>query len=263
MLINDTNNNSQKEIIVFSLDKTIRVLDPLNGDLVWGQVFKEGVGDAIIYNDNNIQSKKELIACGNDGTLRAFDGSNGQLLWFKRYSNKLRCLVYLNSIRGPLLLCGGDDQKIYCIQINNQKKIKTLDFNNYVWKCHSYPHQKFNKIIISSYSFIFFNNSVPLQNLKFTSKLITLNENLEVLWELIGINVEFLDTIELCDKIFILVGTTKGEVLIIDEFTGKIVYRIRNESITNMVQFHLEQRLILSYHDDGGIYAYKLEDILD
>ena len=263
ILINDVNNNSQKEIIVFSLDKTIRVLDALNGAIVWGQVFEDEVGDAIIYNDKNIQSTKELIACGNDWTLRAFNGYNGQLLWFKRFSNKLRCLAYLNSIRGPLILCGGDDQKIHCIQINNQREIKTLDFNNYVWKCHSYPHQKFNKIIISSYSFIFFNNSIPLQNLDFTSKLIALNENLEVLWELIGINVEFLDIIEVCDKIFILAGTTKGEVLIVDEFTGKIVYRIRNESLTNMVQFHLEQRLILSCHDDGGIFAYKLEDIID
>jgi len=263
ILINDVNNNSQKEIIVFSLDKTIRVLDALNGTLVWGQVFEDGVGDALIYNDKNNQSKKELIACGNDGTLRAFNGSNGQLLWFKRYSDKLRCLAYLDSIKGPLILCGGDDNKIHCIQINNQREIKTLDFNNYVWKCYSYPQQKFNKIIISSYSFIFFKNTVPLQSLEFTSKLIALNEKLEVLWDLININVEFLDVIEMCNKLFILAGTTKGEVLIIDELTGKIIHRVKNEILTNMVQFHLKQRLILSCHNDGGIFAYKLEDIID
>ena len=261
ILINDLNNNSQKEIIVFSLDKSIRVLDALNGALVWGQVFEDGVGDAIIYNDKNIQSKKKLIACGNDGTLRAFNGSNGQLLWFKRYSDKLRCLAYLNSIKGPLILCGGDDQKIHCIQITTQREIKTLDFNNYVWKCYSYPQQKFNKILISSYSFIFFKNTIPLQSLEFTSKLIALNDHLEVLWELIGINVEFLNTIEICDKILIIVGTTKGEILVIDELTGRIINRIESKSLTNMVQFHLEQRLIFSCHDDGKLLAYKLKDI--
>jgi WD40 repeat protein len=62
ILINDVNKNNSSELIVYSLDKTIRTLDSLNGNLIWGQIFEDGVGDAIVFTDD----KKMIIAGGND-----------------------------------------------------------------------------------------------------------------------------------------------------------------------------------------------------
>ena len=49
--IHDINNDGIEEIIAYSLDKTLRVLNPLDGSLIWGQLFEDGIGDAVIWTD--------------------------------------------------------------------------------------------------------------------------------------------------------------------------------------------------------------------
>jgi len=102
ILIDDINNDSLNELVIFSLDKTLRVLNPYDYTLVWAQVFEDGIGDAKIFINNENFAKKEILACGNDGTIRIFDGTNGQLLWFKRYSGKMRVINYMNTLKGPV-----------------------------------------------------------------------------------------------------------------------------------------------------------------
>ncbi len=261
ILIDDLNLDNKNEVIVFSLDKTIRVLKNLEGNLVWGQIFEDGIGDAIVYTDHRNPGKKEIIACGNDGSFRVFDATTGKLLWFEKYSDKIRCITYLNSINGPVIICGGDDKKLHIVDKEAQEEIKTIEFDDYIWKCISYPFLKHNKVIINSYSFAHFNSSIPLENIKFTSRLICLNETFEVIWELKGFNIEFLDVIEIYEKVFLLAGTTRGEVLVIEERTGKILNKINNDSCTNMIQFFIEKGLIFSCHENGRIFAYKVENM--
>ncbi|MFX1354620.1 MAG: hypothetical protein ACFFGP_11705, partial [Promethearchaeota archaeon] len=94
-LFEDINFDKNLELIAYSLDNSIRVLQASNGLLIWGQVFANGIEDACIWNDNKLTNKKEIIACGNDGTIRVFESSKGDLLWIKHFSNKIRCISYL------------------------------------------------------------------------------------------------------------------------------------------------------------------------
>jgi WD40 repeat protein len=258
ILIEDINNDNIYELIAFSLDNTIRVLNPYNGDLIWGQVFQNGIGDAIIF----INDKKLIIGAGNDGTIRIFNGLNGNLQWFKKFSDKIRCVCFLNSVKGGVILCGGDDKKLHFINEETQNEFKTNEFGNYVWKCKSYPSQNPTKAIISTYSFDYFDDSISIENIKFSSKITCINEYLECKWEIIGFNTECLYIIELPNDILICVGTTKGELIIIEEKTGRILFNEIYSSCLNSIQFNTEKKLLICCHDDGTIVAYSVEDIL-
>ena len=95
--ISDINNDNMNEIIAYSIDKSLRVLNPLDGSLIWGQLFEDGIGDAIVWQDTSEPALKEVIAIGNDGTVRIFKGMNGELSWFKRYTDKIRCVSLFKS----------------------------------------------------------------------------------------------------------------------------------------------------------------------
>ncbi len=258
ILIEDINNDDIYELIAFSLDKTIRVLNPFNGDLIWGQIFQDGIGDATIF----INDKKLILGAGNDGTIRCFNGLDGKLLWFKKFSNKIRCVCYLNSIKGGVVLCGGDDKKLHFINRKTQTEFKTKTFEDYIWKCVSYPSPTFNNAIISSYSFDYFDSAIPLEIMNFSSKLICLNEILDVKWEIKGLNTECLNIIEICDRILICVGNTKGELFIIEEETGRILFKETYNSCLNSIQIILDKKMLFCSYDDGTVIAYKLEDNL-
>ncbi|MFW9999466.1 MAG: FG-GAP-like repeat-containing protein [Candidatus Hodarchaeota archaeon] len=263
IIIGDINNDKIIEVIACSLDKTLRILDPFTGNLIWGQVFEEGIGEMIIFMNDKMGLKKEIIACANDGTIRSFNGTNGKLLWYKKYSNKLRSITYMNTIKGTLVICGGDDKKLHIINKKSKNEIKTKEFNNYVWKCISYPYLIYNKLLVSSYSFDYLNDAVPIEKIEFTSNIICLNEFLEVIWETIGFNIEVLRIIVNQDNLFILAGTTRGELLIIEEKTGKILCIKKYHSCINMIQFLKEKKLIFSCHDDGTIRMSKLKESLN
>jgi WD40 repeat protein len=260
-LLDDINNDNINEIIAFSLDKTLRVLNSSNGDLVWGQIFEDGIGEAIVFTDHKYPFKKEIIACGNDGTLRSYNACNGELLWFKLFANNIRCISFLNSINSCIILCGGDDKQLYFLDKKTLNEIKIKEFNEYVWKCISYPDSKFNKAVISSYSFDYLDKSIPFENIEFESNLICINEFLDVVWEIKGYNIEFLDILEINAKNLILVGTTKGELILIEEETAEILLYRNNNSCINMIQFHSEDKTLFCCHDNGSVIAYKLEGI--
>ncbi len=261
ILIEDINNDNINELIIFSLDKTLRVLNSLDGKLIWAQIFEDGIGDAIVFKNNKKSTSKEVLACGNDGTIRCYDGKDGNLLWFKKYSEKLRVITYMNRIKEILVLSGGDDKKLHFINKTTQNEINTLQFNNYVWNCVSYPFPILNNVLVSSYSFAFFDESTLIQNIEFTSKLVCLNESFEIKWELNGYNIEFLKIIKINNTLLIIAGTTKGELLIIEEQTGKVKFYKNFNSCINMSQVCIEKRLLFSCHDDGTIMAYKFQKI--
>ncbi|MFX1257602.1 MAG: hypothetical protein ACFFAN_07080, partial [Promethearchaeota archaeon] len=260
ILIDDINNDKKDEIIVYSLDKTIRILNPIDGSLVWGQIFEDGIGDVIIWIDNKELAKKQICACGNDGTIRIFDGNNGNLLWFKQYSDKIRCISRLNSNERSMILCGGDDKTLHFIDKNTHLEVKFIEFNDYIWQCISFPEKSLTKTLISSYSFAYFDTPVSINKIQFSSKLVCIDENLNITWELKGKNCEFIGIFEKQQSFFAHIGTTKGEILIIDSVTGEIMIELKKKSSINMTQVLSDKNLLFSCHEDGTIFAYFLED---
>jgi len=260
ILSSDINNNDNQEVIAYSLDKSIRVLNQKDGNLIWGQVFEDGIGDAMIWQEEKEAKSKEVVACGNDGTLRIFNGRSGELLWHKRFSNKIRCVTRLNSAKGPIIACGGDDKLLHLIDKNAKEEVKYLEFEDYVWKSLSTPNAQYDKIITSTYSFEYFDESIQIDEIDFSSKVMCINNNLEVLWEINGINAECLSSFEKKETSFVLVGTTSGDILMVDNNKGEILHENKKDSCINMVQGLPNRNFIATCNDDGQILGYHLGD---
>ncbi len=259
VLVDDINSDGTDEIIAYSLDKTIRILNKQDGKMVWGQIFEQGVGEVKIWEESTNPSKKFLIGCGNDGTLRVFDGKVGNLNWFKRYSDKIRSLSILNSKNEAFVACGGDDKQLHVINLRTTAEVKTLQFQDYVWKCASYPTKESNNLLVSTYSFAYFDESIPIEQIKFTSKLVSFNDKIEENWALNEVNIETFTFFEKNDKTYVVCGTTRGEIFILDAFKGNILAKFDNLSCVNAIRVRLENYLLTSSHDNGDIYAFKID----
>jgi len=258
IILEDINNNGQKEIIAYSLDKTLRILNSSDGNLIWGQIFEDGIGDAVILSNQKDLNQKEIIACGNDGTVRSFNLKNGELQWFKRYSNKMRCISTLSLMDGFIIAVGGDDKILHFIRSQDLKEVKSIAFDDYVWKLQSFSINGNYKLVISTYSFDYLNDTTSLESFMFTSKLICIDTYMDILWEINGINVESLDIFEYEKIIYILVGTTKGMILLVDGLSGKIIIEIKKNSCSNMVKYFRERQIVISCHDDGSLSSFKV-----
>jgi WD40 repeat protein len=259
ILIDDINNNGSNEIISYSLDKSLRILNPLDGSLIWGQIFEEGIGDALIWKNSVDSNKIEIIACSNDGTIRIFDNKCGELLWFKRFSDKVRCLSYMHSYQHDYIVCGGDDKKVHIIDKEEKEEIKTIETDDIIWKCLSFPPQQLNSLLVSSYSFEFLDKSTPIKDIKFTSKVMCFNENFGVKWEYKHVNTEILSYIKTLENKYIVIGTTRGYLMLLDEVNGKLLAQINNPSCLNGFDFDTDSKILITCHDDGYIYAFILD----
>jgi len=258
-LLEDINLDRNIELIAYSLDKSLRVLQSSNGFLIWGQVFADGIEDACIWRDNNLTNKKEILACGNDGTIRVFESNNGDLLWIKHFTDKIRCISYLTSKGNDFIVCGGDDKIIHIINKKTQKEIKNIPFEDYIWKSYSLPIFHHKKLLISSYSFSYFNQAKNVQDLKFSSKLICINKKLEIDWELKNVNVECLCQININEQKVIGIGTTKGELLVLNVENGEILSKIKNPSSLSGLIHEPSSNLLISCHENGQVYAYYFD----
>jgi WD40 repeat protein len=256
--IGDIDNDERFEIIAYSLDKSLRTLNSNDGSLIWGQIFEDGIEDAKIWTDINEFNRKEVLACGNDGTIRLFEASKGELLWFKRFSDKIRFIDYINSKKGVFILCGGDDKQLHFIDKESQEEIKTIEFDNYIWKCLSFPTSLNTSLLVSSYSFDYMEKSEPIQEMNFSSKLLCIDSNLEIAWELLNTNVEASCFFQIQGQKVIIIGTTKGEILLLDEKNGTLKFNINQKSIINSMQYEPITNLLITCNDDGQIFAYEL-----
>ena len=259
---NDKNLNQNRVIIAYSLDKSLRALNPTDGSLVWGQLFEDGVGDAILWEDidDAMSKEEEVIACGNDGTLRIFKVNNGELIWHARFFNKMRCIARLTSMNRPILSCGGDDKLLHFFNMNTREELKNMQFEEYVWKSLSLPNTHYDKIITSSYSFAYFDESIQIDEIDFSSKVTCIDKNLEVLWEIEGKNAECIYVIDKDGITIVLIGTTTGEILVIDSNTGDILLETKKNSCINMVKALPNKNLIVSCSDNGEIAGHTFQD---
>ena len=254
----DINNDNLNEIIAYSIDKSLRVLNPLDGSLIWGQLFEDGIGDAIVWQDPSEPALNEVIAAGNDGTVRIFKGMNGELSWFKRYTDKIRCVSIFKSKGKEIIVCGGDDKMLHFIEKRYHNEIKTIQCQEYVWKCSQFESMKNYNLLVSTYSFDFFDNLINVDDLKFNSKLMCFNQDLDVIWEINNINVEAVLHVVLKGPKFVIIGTTRGKTLLIEDNTGKKLAEIKKKSCVNDVKFDLDSKTLITCHDNGSLFAYFL-----
>ncbi len=259
-LFEDINHDNIDEIIAYSIDKSLRVLNPIDGSLIWGQIFEDGIGEAITYRDSADFGTKEVIACGNDGSIRVFKGKDGALVWFKRFKDKIRCVSIFKSKNRELIVCGGDDKKLHLIDKLTQEEIKSIQFDDYVWKCLSFLHNDESYLLVSTYSFEYFDESVNIEDIEFSSKLMCLNQKLEKKWDITHINTECLIQTKIGSNSYIVLGTTKGKLLIIDEVSGKIITKIQKKSCLNDLKYDFNSNILIACHDNGSIFAYFLAE---
>lgn len=260
ILATDINNNGKSEVIGYSLDKSLRVLDPTNGNLIWGQVFSNGIEDAIIMAENESNKLMQIIACGNDGTIRSFASKNGDLIWFKQFSDKIRFINYLKSEKGLLIVCGGDDHELHFIDYKSKKEILTIEFDNTVWKCLAFPRALKNSLLVSSYSFEYLEHSKPIQEFNFSSKLICIDQNLEFVWQLKNKNVEVIHRFQIGTERLVAIGTTQGELLILNEKSGTIRFNNIYNSSINEIQYEPVNKMLIIGYEDGLIKANHIAD---
>ena len=261
-LLFDLNNDNLSEIIAYSIDKSLRVLNPFDGSLIWGQLFEDGIGDAIVWQDHSKPALNEVIATGNDGTVRIFKGLNGELSWFKRYTDKIRCVSLFKSKGNELIVCGGDDKMLHFIEKRFHNEIKTVQCQEYVWKCSQFESMKnINNLLVSTYSFDFFDSSVNIDDLEFNSKLMCFNQDLDIIWEINNVNVEALSHVTLKGLEFFIIGTTRGKTLLIEDNTGKILAEIKKKSCVNDTKFDLDTKILITCHDNGSLFAYFLGEV--
>jgi WD40 repeat protein len=257
-LYEDVNFNDNKEIVAYSIDKSVRCLNSFDGTLIWGQLFEEGIGDAILWQNSENPMALEIIACGNDGTIRSFKGDNGELLWFKRYTDKIRCVSILKSNNKNLIVCGGDDKRLHIFEKNTLRELKTLQFNDFVWKCASFTIKEKSHLLVSTYSFSFFNESIKVNKIDFSSKILCMDSELEKKWEVESINLECFLQVELFSEKYLIIGDTKGKILILKAGSGIVVAELNKDSCVNDMKYDSEQSLLFSCHDNGSIFAYFL-----
>jgi len=257
-LLFDINNDNLHEIIAYSIDKSLRVLNPLDGSLIWGQLFEDGIGDAIVWEDPSDPTLKEVIATGNDGTVRIFKGINGDLSWFKRFTDKIRCVSLFKSNGNELIACGGDDKMLHFIEKRSHNEIKTIQYQEYVWKCSQFESMKNYHLLVVTYSFDFFDSLININDLEFKSKLMCFNQDLDIIWEINNINVETVSHVIFKGQKFYIIGTTRGKTLLIEDITGKILAEIKKKSCVNGAKLDLDAKTLITCHDDGSLFAYFL-----
>jgi WD40 repeat protein len=258
ILVSDINNDGLNEIIAFSLDKSIRVLNPNNGNLLWGQLFGEGVTDAIICENLDYVKRVEIIVSSNDGTIRSFNPLKGNLLWFKQFDNKVRAICFVRSEQDNYIVCGGDDKKLHILELERNIEIKTLTMADYIWKSLSYPFNSNNNLLVSTYSFDFLDQNIPIDNIDFTSEVMALDQKFNLKWKIKNVNAEKIDYIEVFGTKIVLIGSTKGELLLINELNGEILIQINHNSCINNFEFDKDTNLLITCHDNGYINAYRL-----
>jgi len=253
--IDDVNDDLQFELIAYGLDKSLRVLNLQNGNLIWGQLFESGIGTVKAY-DCDGDGQIELIGGGNDGTIRVFNGKDGSLKWFKKFARNIRCLCCFPNKQ--TVLCGGDDKKIYFLNGVNGDTIKSLPMEEYVWGNISYLNKNNrSKALVYSYCFDFLEDNFIKNKLKFKSKLLCLNDNLEIDWEHAGFNIETLKIIQ-TDLQSIFIGTTKGKLILLDENNGFIIDEINLSSSINKIEFWNNRLYCVTR--DGRLIILKLQE---
>ena len=117
---------------------------------------------------------------------------------------------------------------------------------------------KNSNLLVSTYSFDFFDRSINIDDFEFNSKVMCFNQDLVIIWEITNVNVETVSHVIIKGQNFFIIGTTRGKTLLIEDTTGKILAEIKKESCVNDAKFDLDTKTLITCHDDGSLFAYFL-----
>jgi WD40 repeat protein len=198
-------------LLVTSLDRTIRLYDA-KGTMLWAQMMAGGINGVAIPQSSN----SEIIAAGQDGTVRVFDAKTGGLKWFADLKTGARFVGH--SDHGVVF--GDDSKRIGILDLQTHEIRTQRQFACYPWNFRQIPGNS-GQFAVSTYSFRFLgaenDEGIPLVGIYNTSTL-------EPLWEYSGPNVQDFRVFSYDSKTkkgqFLIVGTTSGEVLLLDASNG-------------------------------------------
>ncbi|GAG47543.1 unnamed protein product, partial [marine sediment metagenome] len=63
---------------------------------------------------------------------------------------------------------------------------------------------------------------------------------------------------EIFSNRYFIIGTTKGNILILEAGSGKVVAEINKDSCVNDIKYDSELNILITCHDNGSIFAYFL-----
>ncbi len=115
-VIEDITGDGDYEIIVGSWDKTLKIFS--SKDLIFELLkqtnFDYGI-QKIMVQDINLNDRKEIILLLKGGGIKVIEGESFEELWEFKISTKINdCAIgILDETEYPMILIGGDDQKLY------------------------------------------------------------------------------------------------------------------------------------------------------
>lgn len=272
----DINQDNKIELIVSSMDHSLRVLNAETGALIWGQLFQTGITTFKLANLNG-DIVDSVICSAVDGSLRVFNSKNGDLIKFTTLANNIRNIevvntpkqignVHINSDSPKVIICGCDDYYLYFIDSCSLNILASFNIGSYIWNSGHFKAkgpQSFDQFYISTYSFNFMEGLVvPNENDRSLLRFYN-TTSFEIVGEIADINIQAITKpIDFNKSQFFLVGTTEKKVHLIDLEQKKILYSIGAEDIVNSVEYYIDNNnLMLFYCDDKcNFCAFKIEN---
>ena len=117
---------------------------------------------------------------------------------------------------------------------------------------------KESHLLASTYSFSFFDDSKDIKDIEFNSKVFCFNSELKKKWEIKSTNLECFLLVEILSEKYLIIGTTKGKILLLKADSGQLIADLKRDSCVNDMKYDSELNILITCHDNGSISAYFL-----
>lgn len=263
----DIINNGNTEVVLSSVDHSIRVLQKDTGNLIWGQLFQIGVTKFII-DDIDDDGQLELAASASNGDVRVFSGKNGRLKYYTHFPNNIRTIELIKPeesslSNNPILVCGCDDYNVYFWDPIDDKILLKQTLSSYPWYSGSFKDQN-NKLRIyeTIYTFSFMEGLV-LEGVKAEPQIVLFDLNPVSVEKCIeGINVQcHSQIVAKSGNRYLCCGTTDGKAHLINLYSFEIAQSLEGDNIINCIDAVVlkNEELALYFCDDAhNLYAFSI-----
>nr|MDO8087562.1 hypothetical protein [Candidatus Sigynarchaeum springense] len=228
----------ERVLIVPSIDKTLRLLTASDGRLTWGDTFQSGVNvvDQCLLDD---EETHVIIAGGNDYTLRCYKRKKGEkrgaykMAWFHKFESYVRDV---SASPAGLVAAVADDGFLKLLAMKDGSVLWRYEHDSFAWKCRLLPGA--NKVFSTSYQLPL---AIDETGQKMGNPGVVACHELssgKLLWSTRpedGVNVNAWSMIEIGEDRHLLLGTTGGDVIVMDVASGSIMQRLKVPRMVNRV----------------------------